>query len=78
MNVMPTSSWRAFSSICSALAELRVEGAERLVEQEDGRVQDQRARQRDALLLAAGELAGAALLEAGQLHQLEGLAHPLA
>ena len=38
------------------LAELGVEGAERLVQQQHGGVQDQRARERDALLLAAREL----------------------
>ena len=36
----------------------------------------QRARQRHALLLAAGELARRAVLAAAQLHQLERLRHP--
>ncbi len=39
------------------LAELEVERAERLVEQQHGRAVDERARDRDPLLLAAGELA---------------------
>ena len=40
------------------LAQLQVEGAERLVEEQHLRAHHQRARQRDALLLAAGELGG--------------------
>ena len=42
-------------------AQLLVERAERLVEQQQTRPLDQRARQRDALLLAAGELLGLAV-----------------
>jgi hypothetical protein len=38
------------------LAQLQVERAERLVEQQDARSVDDRARERDALALAAGEL----------------------
>ena len=55
------------------LAELQVERAERLVEQEDARVVDERARERDALLLAARELLRLALprtLEADELEHL--------
>ena len=37
-------------------AQARVERAERLVEQQHRRLEHERARQRDALLLAAGEL----------------------
>ena len=55
------------------LAQLQVEGAERLVEQQDGRPVDQRPRQRDALRLAAGDLGRLAPLEAGQLDELEHL-----
>ena len=39
------------------LAQLGVEIGERLVEQQDARLDHERARQRDTLLLAAGELA---------------------
>ena len=53
------------------LPELRVEGAQRLVEQEDGGIQDQRPREGDPLLLAAGELIRPALLVAGQTDELE-------
>src|SRR5262249_20791598 len=42
-------------------AELRVEVRERLIEQEDRRLAHHRARERDALALAAGELARLAL-----------------
>ena len=38
------------------LAQLEVEGAERLVEQKDGGLVDERTRQRDALLLSARQL----------------------
>ena len=73
MNVIPTSSCSAFSSSRSWLADFRVERAERLVEQQHGRAQDQRPGQRDALLLAAGELVRAALAELAELDQLERL-----
>ena len=55
-------------------AELLVERAQRLVHQEDARPEDEGPRQRDALLLAAGELARQPLLVAGEPHQLERLA----
>ncbi len=45
------------------LAQLRVEIRQRLVEQDHRRVVDQRARERHALLLAAGELVRIALAE---------------
>ncbi len=54
-------------------AQAQVERAERLVEQQRLRAVDERAGERDALLLAAGELAGLALLEAGELRELEHL-----
>jgi hypothetical protein len=53
------------------LAELEVEGAERLVEQEHGRVEDQRPGERDPLALPAGELIDAAAAEPGQADALE-------
>ena len=56
------------------LAQLQVERAERLVEQQRARVVDERAGQRDALLLAAGELARLAVREVGEPHDLEQLA----
>ena len=57
-------------------AELEVEGAERLVEQEDLRLVHERAGERDALLLAARELARLALLHALEVDELQDLAHP--
>ena len=55
------------------LAQLEVERAERLVEQQRARVVHERAGQRDALLLAAGELRGLALGEVGEPDDLEQL-----
>ena len=46
------------------LAQLLVEGAERLVHEDESRVEDERARQRDPLLLPARELRRQPLLEA--------------
>ena len=47
--------------LSGARAQLGVEVRQRLVEQEHGRLADQRARERDTLALAAGELARAPL-----------------
>ena len=62
------------------LAQLEVERAERLVEQQHLRLVDDRARQRDPLALAAGELERLAVAEAGEADHLErrlGAAPPL-
>ena len=53
------------------LAELGVEGTHRLVEQQHGRLEHQRPGQRDALLLATGELVRLALGHRAHLHELE-------
>ena len=58
------------------LAQLEVEGAQRLVEEQHGGVVDQRPGERDALLLAAGELPGAAALVPAQADELQRFAHP--
>ena len=55
------------------LAELQVERAERLVEKEHRRRVDDRARERDALPLAARELHGLAGAETGETNALEHL-----
>ncbi len=55
------------------LAQLQVERAQRLVEQQHLRLVDQRAGQRHALALAAGKLSGLAGAVAGKLHQLQRL-----
>ena len=47
-------------------AELGVEIRQRFVEQQHARADDDRAGERDALLLAAGELAGELLLVSGE------------
>ena len=53
------------------LAQLQVERAERLVEEEDRRLVDDRARERDSLPLAARELHRLAVAEARQADALE-------
>ena len=53
------------------LAQALVEGAERLVEQQDRRPHHQRAGQRHPLLLAAGQLRGHPPGIVGELHQLQ-------
>ena len=58
-------------------AELEVQGAERLVEEQRRGTVDERAGERDALLLAAGELRRAALVEALEPHDPQRLAHAL-
>ena len=57
------------------LAHLGVERAEGLVEQQHLRLDRERARQGDALALAAGELRGIAVGEAVELHELQQLVH---
>ena len=54
----------------------RVERRQRLVQQQQARRRRQRAGERDALLLAAGELARVLRLAAGQADQLEQLRDP--
>ncbi len=56
--VTPISVLEGLQLDLEILAQARVEGAQRLVEQEHPRPQDERAGERDALLLAAGELVG--------------------
>jgi hypothetical protein len=56
-------------------AELGVQRAERLVQQQHGRLEHEGAGQRDPLLLAAGQLAWTPLGERRHMNQLEGLVH---
>src|SRR4029079_4680147 len=58
------------------LAELQVEGPERLVEEQDGRPGDQGAGEGDALCVAAEDLFRLAALEAGELDEREHLRDP--
>ena len=60
------------------LAHLGIERAERLVEQQHARADGERARERDALALAAGKLRRIAVGEPAELHELEQLAHAAA
>ena len=59
-------------------AKVGIERGERFIEQQDVGFQHQRARQRDALPLAAGELGGTARFLAGELNQIEHVANPVA
>ena len=59
------------------LAHLGVERAERLVEQQHLGLDGQRAGQRDALALAAGELGREAVGQPVELHQPQQLVHLL-
>ena len=58
------------------LAHLGVQRAERLVQQQHARLDRQRPGQRHALALAAGQLAGIALAQILQLHQLQQFLDP--
>ena len=58
--------------------DLGVEGRQRLVEEQDLRLDRERPGERDALLLAARQLARVAVALVGQVDQLEQLADPLA
>ena len=63
--------------ILHLLAQLLVERAQGLVHQHEIGIEDQRPGDGNALLLAAGELARAAVAEARQLDHLERSLHPL-
>ena len=58
------------------LAHLGVERAERLVEQQDARLDRQRPCQRNALALAAGQLARIAIGKPVELHQIQQFLDP--
>ena len=64
MNVMPTSLLDLLELDLHLLAQLQVERAERLVEQQHARPVDERPGERDALPLAAGQLGRLPLLVA--------------
>ena len=57
--------------LAQLLAQFGVEIGERLVEKQDVRLDDERASERDALLLTAGELARIAFAERGEIDQVE-------
>ena len=74
--VTPVLALDALQLELHGLAQLEVEGGERLVEEQGGGPVDQRPGQRDPLLLAAGELGRPAAGEAVHAHDLEHLADP--
>ncbi len=59
------------------VAELGIERAQRLVEEEHGRLEGERPGEGDALLLSAGQLVRAALRVLGQSDELEGAGDPV-
>ena len=61
--------------VLQARARMGVERAEWFVHQQDARLVGERARDRDPLLHAAGELLGIEVLVAGEMHHGEELAH---
>jgi hypothetical protein len=71
--VTPISVVQLAQPLAQFLAHLGVERAERLVEQQHARLDRQRAGQRDALALAAGQLAGIAAAQPVELHQIQQL-----
>ncbi len=76
--VMPSSRWSCFELDLHLLAQLEVEGAERLVEQEHPRLEDDRTGEGHPLALATGELGGPAGAEVAEAHGLQRLAGALA
>ena len=73
MKVRPSLLLQMHQLELGLLAQLLVERGERLVEQQHARALDQRARERDALALAAGELMRLALAETFELDQRQHL-----
>ena len=78
MVVVPSRRCTSRTVRRSSDADLGVERAEGLVEQQHLRFVGQRARHRDALLLAAGELRRQAVVHAIERHQPQQLRAPLA
>ena len=74
--VMPSSRCTCADGAAQLLADLGVERAEGLVEQQHLGLVRQRARDRDALLLAAGELGRQALVHALERDELQQLLAP--
>ena len=70
---MPTSPWMRLSSTCISWRSLRSSAPSGSSSSSTLRAVDDRAGERDALALAAGELGRRALLVAGQAHELERL-----
>ncbi len=71
-----STAWRSSSS--TSLGGFRVEVAGGLVGEHDGRARDERARDRDALLLAAGELRGAVVEAVADADGVDQPVEPLA
>ena len=70
-NVVPRAALDLLELELHLLAQLEVERAERLVQQQRGGFVDERARERDPLLLAAGELPRPALLHPLEAHRAQ-------
>ena len=72
--VEPSCSWRSLHQPQNVQPRLRVQIARRLVGQQDRREHGQRARNRHALTLTAGQLIGKMVDTLAKLHQLQQLA----
>ena len=69
--VMPSRRWIDDDLDAHLLAQLEVEVRQRLVEQQHRGIDHERARERDALALAARHLQRPAIAEAAELHEVE-------
>ena len=78
MVVVPSRFWSFRISAAGLHAQGRVEVRERLVHQERGRLAHDRAPQRDALALAAGERLGLALEVVLEVERRRRVAEPAA
>jgi hypothetical protein len=74
----PEFPLKALQFAAHMLPKEGIERRQRLIEEQDLRTGDQRARQRDALLLTARHLPRQALGEAAHLNEVKELARPLA
>ena len=74
---MPSRRCRLFQLDLHFFAQLQIERAQRLIEQQHLGLIDERTRQRDALTLAAGKLRRAAFALHAELHEVEHLARAL-
>ena len=71
MAVLPALRWMRWISNCISSRSFLSSAPKRLVHEQQRRLEDERARKSDPLLLAARKLAGEPFLQAPQSHELE-------